>query len=218
MRTYTSVITSLFSKSLSLARARAWDLFFHMRYGAHPQPDALLYTLMIRACASPISPGRSSEPEHALDLWTKMTVDRRIMPNSRRIQRCYPCMRKVWAPAEAFRLAKEMLNSYRDSEGRDAFRPDSKTFCALLEGAKHVGDPRTRWILVEMARAGPNGCSPTGEVMHMWHTSHHSFGPLRLLRRMRLAKLNTTWKLARGNDFWSYLHSYSSAEQARSDA
>ncbi|KAJ3754718.1 hypothetical protein EV360DRAFT_23541, partial [Lentinula raphanica] len=27
-----------------------WDLFSHMRYVAHPNPDVFLYTQMIRAC------------------------------------------------------------------------------------------------------------------------------------------------------------------------
>jgi len=82
--------------------------------------------------------------------------------------------------SEAFRLAKEMLDSHRDAEGRGAFRPDRKTFCALLEGAKRVGDlARARWILAEMVRGvGPDGYSLAGEVdtsineevmMHIFH-------------------------------------------------
>ena len=183
MRTYTSAITSLFSRPSSLGRAQAWDLFFHMRYVAHPQPDLLLYTLMIRACASPISSGRSSEPERALDLWTEMTVDRRIMPTAGAynavILACAKSGLRRYV-SEAFRLAKEMLDSHRDAEGRGAFRPDRKTFCALLEGAKRVGDlARARWILAEMVRgAGPDGCSLAEEVdasvneevmMHIFH-------------------------------------------------
>ncbi|KAG1854555.1 hypothetical protein F4604DRAFT_1801661 [Suillus subluteus] len=53
MKSYTRIVSSLFS---------SWDLFAHMRYVAHPTPDAYLYALMIRACTSaPLSP----EPEHA---------------------------------------------------------------------------------------------------------------------------------------------------------
>ncbi|KAF8627602.1 hypothetical protein AX17_006173 [Amanita inopinata Kibby_2008] len=156
MQTYTSVITTLFSKPFSLARAQAWDLFSHMRYVAHPQPDVLLYTLMIRACASPISSARSSEPERALDLWTEMTVDHRMTPTvgaySAVILACAKSGLKRYVN-EAFRLAKEMLDSHRDARGRAAFRPDRRTFCALLEGAKRVGDlARARWILAEMVR------------------------------------------------------------------
>ena len=183
MQTYTSVITSLFSKPLSLARAQAWDLFSHMRYVAHSQPDVLLYTLMIRACASPVSSARSSEPERALDLWTEMTIDHRITPTGGAynavILACAKSGLRRYV-AEAFRLAKEMLDSHRDAEGRAAFRPDRKTFCALLEGAKRVGDlARARWILAEMVRGvGPDGYSLANEVdvtineevmMHVFH-------------------------------------------------
>ncbi len=80
MQTYTLVITSLLSRQLSVARAQAWDLFAHMRYVAHPDPDVTLYTHMIRACASPVSVRYSSEPEKALDLWTEMTTDQKLTP------------------------------------------------------------------------------------------------------------------------------------------
>lgn len=121
MHTYTSFITSLFSRPLSLAHAQAWDLFFHMRYVAHLQPDVLFYTLIIHACASPMSPGHSSEPERALDLWTEMTIDHRIRPTAGAynavILACAKSGLRRYV-SEAFRLAKEMLNSHRDAEGR----------------------------------------------------------------------------------------------------
>lgn len=155
MKTYTSVITKLFSIPSSMARAHAWDLFTHMRYAAHPTPDAVLYTLMVRACASPIS-SRSSEPERALDLWTEMTVEQKIEPTvgtySAVILACARAGSKTYVN-EAFRLAKSMLDSHRDAYGHSAFRPDRRTFCALLEGAKRIGDlARARWILAEMVR------------------------------------------------------------------
>lgn len=54
---------------------------------------------------------------------------------------------------EALRLTRQMLDSHRDAHGVPAFMPDIKTFCALLEGAKRIGDlRRARWILVEMVR------------------------------------------------------------------
>lgn len=156
IQTYTLAITSLFSRHSSLARAQAWDLFSHMRYVAHPQPDALLYTLMIRACASPISSARTSEPERALDLWTEMTVNHQLTPTAGAynavILACAKSGLKRYVN-EAFRLAKEMLDSHRDAKGKTAFRPTRKTFCALLEGAKRIGDlARARWILAEMIR------------------------------------------------------------------
>ena len=181
MTTYTLLITALFSLPSSVARAQAWDLFTHMRYVAHPNPDALLYTLMIRACASPIS-SRASDPERALDLWTEMTIDHKIMPTvgsySAIILACARSGSKMYVN-EAFRLAKEMLDSHRDAKGRSAFSPDGRTFCALLEGAKRVGDlARARWILAEMVRGsrgdqndnGVTDAEVTEEVMmHVFH-------------------------------------------------
>ncbi|PFH49299.1 hypothetical protein AMATHDRAFT_81368 [Amanita thiersii Skay4041] len=176
MRTYTSVITSLFSRHSSVARAQAWDLFSHMRYVAHPNPDEVLYTLMIRACASPISTSRSSEPERALDLWTEMTVDKRITPTARAygaiILACAKSGMKRYVN-EAFRLAREMLDSYRDARGNPAFRPDKRTFCALLEGAKRVGDlGRARWILAEMVKGGEDGVDSRVDEEVMMHVFH----------------------------------------------
>ena len=156
MQTYTSVITSLFSRSTSLARAQGWDIFAHMRYVAHPKPDVLLYTLMIRACASPVNTRYPSEPEKALDLWTEMTQDQKITPTvgsyNAIILACARSGTKTYVN-EALRLAKQMLDSHRDAHGFPAFRPDRKTFCALLEGTKRIGDlGRARWILAEMVR------------------------------------------------------------------
>ena len=156
MQTYTSVITSLFSRPSSLARAQAWDIFAHMRYVAHPNPDVVLYTLMIRACASPVNTRYPSEPEKALDLWTEMTQDQKITPTvgsyNAIILACAKSGTKSFVN-EGLRLARQMLDSHRDAHGFPAFRPDIKTFCALLEGAKRIGDlGRARWILVEMVR------------------------------------------------------------------
>lgn len=156
MRTYTSVITSLFSRPTSVARAQAWDIFSHMRYVAHPIPDVLLYTLMIRACASPFNPRYPSEPEKALDLWTEMTQDQRMTPTvgsyNAIILACAKSGMKSFIN-EALRLARQMLDSSRDAHGYPAFRPDIKTFCALLEGVKRIGDlGRARWILVELVK------------------------------------------------------------------
>ncbi|KAI0312789.1 hypothetical protein OF83DRAFT_1144310 [Amylostereum chailletii] len=160
MTTYTRLITALFSVRSPLARAQAWDLFSHMRYVAHPDPDVELYTRMIRACAP--SNG-DPEPERALDLFTEMTVDRGLTPTegaySAIILACARAGSKTYVN-EAFRLAKEMLNAHRDAHGRSAFRPEGRTFAALLEGAKRVGDlTRTRWILAELVQATRPGVS-----------------------------------------------------------
>jgi hypothetical protein len=156
MHTYTTVITSLFTRPSSLARSQGWDLFSHMRYVAHPDPDVPLYTQMIRACASPLSASLGSEPEKALDLWTEMTVDHQLTPTvaayNAIILACARDGSKRFV-AEAFRLARQMLDSHRNAQGISAYRPDRKTFAALLEGAKRIGDlGRVRWILAEMTR------------------------------------------------------------------
>ena len=182
MQTYTSVITSLFSCPSSLARAQGWDIFAHMRYVAHPKPDVLLYTLMIRACASPVNTRYPSEPEKALDLWTEMTQDQKIIPTvgsyNAIILACARSGTKTYIN-EALRLAKQMLDSHRDAHGLPAFRPDRKTFCALLEGAKRIGDlGRARWILAEIVRGRGVDTKEEGDgqveideevMMHMFH-------------------------------------------------
>ncbi|EED80906.1 predicted protein [Postia placenta Mad-698-R] len=154
-KSYTRAITSLLSTQSRPAQglAQAWDLFAHMRYVAHPQPDVALYTLMLRACSHRAVP---AEPERALDLFTEMVVDRQLTPTPG----AYAAAAYAFARSgerryvqEAFRLAKEMLDANRDARGRSAFAADRRLFGALLEGAKRIGDlTRTRWILAEMVR------------------------------------------------------------------
>ncbi|CAK5271211.1 unnamed protein product [Mycena citricolor] len=167
-KTYQSVISALYSTNTSVGKAHAWDLFAHMRYAAHPEPDVRMYTTMIRACASPVS-GRGSEAERAFDLWTEMTVDKRLVPETGTwnavILACARSGRKMWID-EAFSLAREMFDAHRDARGVSAYVPDQKTMCALLEGAKRIGDlARARWILAEM------GAQVAEEAfMHVLHT------------------------------------------------
>jgi len=158
MRTYTSLISVLTSVPSSLAKAQAWDLFSHMRYVAHPTPDAVLYSLMILACArTPPSGGTGdSEPQRALDLFTEMTVDNDIPPTrdtyTAVILACARSGEKRFVN-EAFRLAKEMMDGHRDALGHPAFTPNNALFGALLQGAKRIRDlPRARWILAEMVQ------------------------------------------------------------------
>jgi hypothetical protein len=183
MRTYTRLMTALFAvphDQKPMAHAHAWDLFSHMRYVAHPDPDALLYTIMIRACAS--SPVFPAEPERAIDLWTEMTVDRGLAPTQGGydavITACARSGRREYVN-EAFRLAREMLDAHRDARGRQAFVPTQKTFLALLDGAKRIGDlGRCRWILAEIVKGSGShshgevgdGVVVTAEVMtHVFH-------------------------------------------------
>ena len=158
MKTYASLISTLTSVPSALAKAQAWDLFSHMRYVAHPTPDAVIYNLMILACArAPPSGGTGdSEPQRALDLFTEMTVDNNIPPT----RETYTAVILACARSgetkfvnEAFRLAKEMLDGHRDALGRPAFTPNNALFGALLQGAKRIRDlPRARWILAEMVQ------------------------------------------------------------------
>ncbi|TBU57213.1 hypothetical protein BD310DRAFT_822029 [Dichomitus squalens] len=175
-RTYTRLISSLLSLRSSVGEAQAWDLFAHMRYVAHPTPDAFLYTLMISACASRVI---APQPARALDLFTEMTVDKRIPPTAAAYTAAiYACARsgeKLYV-GEAFRLAKEMLDGHRDAYGNPAFRPDRKTFCALLEGAKRTGDlAKVRWILAEIVaeclrEGGRGGVAVDEEILtHVFH-------------------------------------------------
>ncbi|KAF5327957.1 hypothetical protein D9758_016780 [Tetrapyrgos nigripes] len=168
-KSYSQVITHLFSIPSSASQAQAWDLFTHMRYVAHPNPDPILYTSMIRACASPYHTARSSEPERALDLWYEMTTERNMLPTTGTynavILACARSGLKRYV-SEAFRIAKEMMDSHRDAYGRPAYVPDRKTFIALLEGAKRIGDlTRTRWILVEMVTGRSKDVGVDEEVM-----------------------------------------------------
>ncbi|KAJ3937660.1 MAG: hypothetical protein NXY57DRAFT_980396 [Lentinula lateritia] len=181
MKSYTSTIHRLFTINPTvspIAHLQAWDLFSHMRYVAHPVPDAILYTEMIRACASSSVNG-TSDPERALDLFTEMRLDHNITP----LQRTWDSLilacartsgslsRRQKYVNEAFRLAREMLDSYRDAYGRPKYTPDKKTFCALLEGAKRIGDlGRVRWILAEMVRGKGVNVEVDEEVMmHVFH-------------------------------------------------
>ena len=73
--------------------------------------------------------------------------------------------------------ASTWFGSHRDGRGISAFRPDKKTFCALLEGTKRIGDlGRARWILAEMVRSGkrvgiPASAWPT-ETPHSHNSSY----------------------------------------------
>lgn len=127
-----------------------------MRYVAHPKPDPLLYSLMIRACAGtgPSHSGYLAEPERALDLWTEMRSDAKYVPTVGAYNAIIlVCARSKDFVPEAFRLAKEMLDSHRDAFGNPLMKPTRETFRALLIAAKTRGDlPRARWILAEMLK------------------------------------------------------------------
>ena len=117
MQTYTSIIFSLSTRPFSLAHTQAWDIFSDTRYIAHPNPDTILYTQIILACANLVSIC-FSEPEKALDLWREMTVDHKIPPTAQAynavILACARSGTKIYVD-EAFQLARQMLDSRRDA-------------------------------------------------------------------------------------------------------
>jgi pentatricopeptide repeat protein len=151
LRTYNSFISSLLAQKRSDSRALAWDMYAHMRYVAHPTPDSAIYTTMIRGCT--MSGASESHAERALDLWTEMTVDNRIAPTQASYNAIIlACAKNSKFTHEAFRLAKEMMDAYRD--GALHLRPDRNTFRALLENAKRASDlSRARWIFAELLKA-----------------------------------------------------------------
>ncbi|KAF9221706.1 hypothetical protein BS17DRAFT_736823 [Gyrodon lividus] len=179
MRSYTRVISALFNVQTfpsshsglghTAAQGQAWDLFAHMRYAAHPIPDAHLYALMIRACG----PSTRPEPERALDLWTEMQ-ENGIEPTKGAYEamiRVYGRAGKEWL-GEGIRLAREMGDRYSITgiSGRGLW-------CALLEGCKRAGDlNKARWILAEAVRGGSEGAGVETAVvdselmMHVFHT------------------------------------------------
>ncbi|KAG9310981.1 hypothetical protein JVU11DRAFT_8859 [Chiua virens] len=179
MKSYTRIISALFNVQTcassdprlgrAAAHAQAWDLFAHMRYVAHPVPDAHLYALMIRACGSFSRP----EPERALDLWTEMQ-ENGVTPT----KGAYEAVIRVCGRAgpewlgEGMRLAREMGDRYSitGASGKGLW-------CALLEGCKRAGDlKKARWILAEAVRGSGHGdrsedSSVDAEMMtHVFHT------------------------------------------------
>lgn len=185
IKSYTRVISALLHVrtspssnprlGASAAYAQAWDLFSHMRYVAHPTPDARLYAVMIRACAS--TSGTRAEPERALDLWTEM-LENRIEPTRAAYEAIIlVCGRagREWL-GESIRFAKEMRARYRMSLP-SSMASERRMWYALLEGCKRVGDlNRTRWILAEALRVGSEPEPGDGSVVdakmmtHIFHT------------------------------------------------
>jgi hypothetical protein len=105
-----------------------------------------------------------------------MTVEQGLSPTvgsyNAVILACAKSGRKQYVN-EAFRIAKQMLDSHRDAYGRSAYLPDRRTLCALLEGAKRIGDlARARWILADLVKndAGEEDGVNEEIMMHVFHT------------------------------------------------
>lgn len=168
IKSYTRVISRLFrAHHSSLAQAQAWDLFSHMRYVAHPEPDAHLWALMI---------GSSTTPERALDLFQEIVA--KSPKHAAAPPAVYTAVIKACARSgeeqyvnEAYRLARERMNVWPQE------KLDTRALCALLEGAKRVGDlPRARWILAEVVRdEGVVGSEAILHVLHAYATYTPAF-------------------------------------------
>ncbi|KAG8788721.1 hypothetical protein FRC19_003919 [Serendipita sp. 401] len=173
MKAYRALIVALLHSSGSgnaPRSANAWNLFYHMRYVAHPIPSVQLYTDMILACAEK----REPDTLRGFDLWAEMTVDKRLPPSveSYNAVIMLAARGKDSAP-EAIRLAKQMLEVGRDANGKPALRPNRETYLALLEAYKRLGDVRgARWALTRLATVGENGRSEidTWALRHVFQT------------------------------------------------
>lgn len=182
-KTYSLAIGSLLAQNHSHSRSLAWDMFAHMRFAAHPIPDARLYSIMLNACAN----APESQAERGLDLWTEMRVDNKISPSREAyngiILACARASKDSASFAEqSFRFAREMLDAYRN--GATQLAPDVNTFNALLESVKRTGDlRRARWILAELVRSstkGPNstgGIAPNEDIMAQIFQVYASYKP-----------------------------------------
>ncbi|KAL1413667.1 hypothetical protein Q8F55_001446 [Vanrija albida] len=148
------------------SRALAWDLFAHMRFAAHPDPQRELYTIMINVCAD----AREPQPERARDLWIEMTTEgNKIEPKREEFDAIIRALGSTKENyLEAYDLLRQMLSKheeatlvpFEDTEFQrmvSPWTPTIETFAALLEGTKRAGDlDRARWILnevVDLSRA-----------------------------------------------------------------
>ena len=159
-------------------------MFAHMRYVAHPVPDAHLYAMMLKACADSPTP----QAERALDLFVEMRTDHQIRPSRQAYNSVIlACAKSSKHSHDAFQLAQEMLELFRS--GDESVKPDRNTFHSLLECAKRSGDlRRARWILYELIRArqmGDESFAPDASIMtNVLHTYASYQPPLQSLRQV----------------------------------
>lgn len=165
--------------------AQAWDIFYNMRYLAHPVPSASLYAKMIAACGDSPSPSAFSptfsnmpssdssnnntsfgvsassgiDTHRGLDLWHEFTVTNRQTPTVEAYNAIISLLARSKSTAhQAYTYAQEMLDLGRDADGRPQMPLDQDTLLALTEAAKRLGDLRmARWALLKMARLGEVG-------------------------------------------------------------
>ncbi|KIJ47256.1 hypothetical protein M422DRAFT_164275 [Sphaerobolus stellatus SS14] len=105
-----------------------------------------------------------------------MTVDNGILPSKYTYNALIlACARSKDHKLDAFRLARQMINTYRDAEGKIPTRlvPDRHTFLALLDAAKRMGDlSRTRGLLGLMVKESGRDPRITVDQYAMIHVFH----------------------------------------------
>lgn len=162
LSSYTLVMEHLLKHPIRELQPLAWSLFYHMRFAAHPVPDATVYAMMIRACAAgvpqPSSDARRSAPiladaERALDLFREMTVHHAIRPNKEVYDSLIlTCARRKEFYGEAIQLLRQLMDLAPDATSPMA--PDAYTYNAVLQGSARHGDLATaRWILADLVHA-----------------------------------------------------------------
>lgn len=178
LSSYTLVMEHLLKHPVRELQPLAWSLFYHMRFAAHPVPDAALYAMMIRACAAgvpqPTSLGTRrpstvvADAERALDLFREMTVHHAIRPNKEVYDSLIlTCARRKEHYGDAIQLLRQLMDL--SSDPTSPMAPDAYTYNAVLQGSARQGDLATaRWILADlvhtaMARGAVHG--PNEETM-----------------------------------------------------
>jgi pentatricopeptide repeat protein len=153
-------------------RKRAWDLFAHARFVAHPKASVEMFDTMIYGCSLDDRIGA----ERALDMFIEM-VEMGLQPTyytySGLIRTCARAKDPVFY-FEALRLLKELLER--------GFKPQRDIFNSLLEGARPRGDlSRAKWIVSNMvnqsARGGDAAVAPNDATISNLFLTMATFSP-----------------------------------------
>lgn len=158
-KTYAAVIKHIFElRRQTGIRARAWNLYGHMRLVAHPTPSVEVFDAMIYGC----SLDDRVSPERALDLFAEM-IELGVKPSYNTylglIRTCARDKNKE-SPFyyEALRLLKELLER--------GFKPERDIFNCILEGSRFRGDlTRAKWIISNMLQLASNSSNPRNTPM-----------------------------------------------------
>lgn len=168
--TYSLVLSSMLDHPSTEVHDQVWGLWYRMRLNAHPDPDAISWSKMLRACAmgstpsrdvefaflesdrgtrragpqnSPALPSRSrqAEAEVALDLFREMTVVQGIRPTPA----CYDNLIIALCRGPHGRYLEgfkflQEMITMAQESKFPGYEPTRTTFNALLEGCRRHGD------------------------------------------------------------------------------